>query len=300
MNVRNGEAYLKEAIDSVLAQTYADWELIVWDDESTDSSAAIVARYPDPRIRYFFGAKAATLGEAREFAAARATGEWLAFLDQDDIWLPAKLSLQLARAADDPDERVGLVYGRTLACYPDGSRVDFDLPHEYAALPEGDIFPELFRGSCFIAISSAMIRRSAFLRMGGIPPRFGTVSDYFMFTCVCCGSEARAVQDVVALYRIHSDSLSSRSRIRVFEEASALTDYWSARLDPRTARLRRRIFQNGAALCELRRLATMPRGVARLFSSGHPLHLASRPFARAGRAVRRLVRRPYWMSGAGR
>src|ERR1039457_7084198 len=53
MNIRNGAAYLREAIDSVLAQTFSDWELIAWEHCSTDASAAIVAEYKDPRIRYF-------------------------------------------------------------------------------------------------------------------------------------------------------------------------------------------------------------------------------------------------------
>ena len=110
INVRNGAPQLREAIDSVLAQTFADWELVLWDDCSTDNSAKIIAQYGDPRIRYHLSPDDTPLGEARNRAIAHAAGEWLAFLDQDDIWLPRKLEKQLARAAPD----VAIIYGRTV------------------------------------------------------------------------------------------------------------------------------------------------------------------------------------------
>ena len=157
MNVRNGAATLREAIDSVLAQTFPDWELIVWDDRSTDSSAALVSTYKDPRVRYFLSPDDAPLGKARNDAIQHATGEWIAFLDQDDIWLPHKLEKQIALAGED----VGLIYGRTVRFYPGGWQRDYDHAHEYELLPEGDIFAKLFTQSCFIAMSSAVFRRSA-------------------------------------------------------------------------------------------------------------------------------------------
>ena len=91
MNVRNGAAFLREALDSVLAQSFKDWELIVWDDCSTDDSAQIVSQYRDDRIRYFLSPEDTPLGRARDRAIRQARGEWLAFLDQDDVWLPHKL-----------------------------------------------------------------------------------------------------------------------------------------------------------------------------------------------------------------
>ena len=98
MNVRNGASTLREALDSVMAQTFTDWELIVWDDRSTDDSAQIVARYSDPRIRYFLSPEETSLGKARDTAIRQARGEWLAFLDQDDLWMPRKLEMQMALA----------------------------------------------------------------------------------------------------------------------------------------------------------------------------------------------------------
>src|SRR5271165_15637 len=158
MNIRNGAAFLREALDCVMGQTFADWELIVWDDRSTDNSAQIVAEYEDPRVLYFLSPEETPLGKARDLAMRQAQGEWLAFLDQDDIWLPHKLEKQLALAAPE----VGIIYGRAVMFDAQrGNLRDYDYAHEFQPLPEGEIFAGLFRDACFIAMSSAMLRRSA-------------------------------------------------------------------------------------------------------------------------------------------
>ena len=169
MNVRNGAAFLREALDSVMAQTFADWELIVWDDCSTDDSANIVSQYHDDRIRYFLSPDETPLGTARDRAIRQARGEWLAFLDQDDVWLPHKLEQQMALI----DDGVGIIYGRTVFFDSRRGNVrDYDYFHEFEALPEGDIFAELFRHACFIAMSSAVLRRSAVATSAVFPIRF--------------------------------------------------------------------------------------------------------------------------------
>src|SRR5208283_539044 len=116
MNIRNGSAYLRESLDSVMAQSFADWELIAWDDCSTDDSAGIVAEYKDPRVHYFLSPEDTPLGKARANAIRQATGQWLAFLDQDDLWTPTKLEKQMALT----DEHVGIIYGRAVLFWPGG------------------------------------------------------------------------------------------------------------------------------------------------------------------------------------
>src|SRR5215472_7395336 len=133
MNVRNGAATLRAAVESALGQTVQDWEMIVWDDCSTDDSAKTVANFGDPRIRYFLAPQPTSLGKARNAAMQHAQGEWLAFLDQDDIWLPHKLEEQLAIASDP---MVALIYGRTLCFQENGTEFDDDYFHEFTSLPE--------------------------------------------------------------------------------------------------------------------------------------------------------------------
>ena len=199
MNIRNGVAFLREALDCVMAQTFADWELIVWDDCSTDGSAQIVAEYKDRRVRYFLSPEETLLGKARDNAIREANGEWLAFLDQDDLWTPTKLEKQMPLA----DERVGIIYGRAVLFWPSGRKRDYDQAHEFTPLPEGNIFSELFRSACFIAMSSAVLRRSAVEELGGIPGWVELAPDYYLYVAIAHRYEARAVQEVVCWYRMH-------------------------------------------------------------------------------------------------
>src|SRR5579872_656323 len=92
MNVYNGERYLRDALASVFAQTIDDWELIFWDDQSSDGSVDVLRGFAaDPRVHYFRAVEHVPLTVARGAAIAEARGEWLAFLDQDDIWTADKL-----------------------------------------------------------------------------------------------------------------------------------------------------------------------------------------------------------------
>ena len=96
MNCYNGEEFLKHAIKSVLSQTYKNWELIFWDNQSTDNSFKILKKYKDKRIKYFYAKKYTTLYEARNLAIKKSKGEFIAFLDVDDLWLKNKLEFQIA------------------------------------------------------------------------------------------------------------------------------------------------------------------------------------------------------------
>ncbi len=270
MNVRNGAATLPEAIDSVLAQTFDDWELIVWDDRSTDRSAEIVRNYRDPRIRYYLSPEDTSLGKARSDAIHHAEGEWLAFLDQDDVWLPQKLGKQMVLASDN----VGLIYGRTIRFYPGGRERDYDHAHEYALLPEGDIFAQLFTDSCFIAMSSAVFRRSAVEAIGGIPEAVRIIPDYYLYVAVAQEFQARAVQEPVCRYRMHPDSMSQVTAVEMHKEALWLIDKWSSAIDAPTVALCRRRHRTAIALCEMREPESFLRGLKRLLTQGSPAFAA--------------------------
>ena len=93
----NTERYIKETIDSVLAQTYTDWELIIVDDCSTDRTDEVVAPYlADGRIRYLKNSQNSGAAISRNRALREAKGKWIAFLDSDDLWEPEKLEKQVA------------------------------------------------------------------------------------------------------------------------------------------------------------------------------------------------------------
>ena len=91
----NTARFIKETIDSVLAQTYQNWELIIVDDCSTDNTDEIVSAYNDERIRYLKNEKNSGAAVSRNYALREAKGKWIAFLDSDDLWSPDKLEKQI-------------------------------------------------------------------------------------------------------------------------------------------------------------------------------------------------------------
>jgi glycosyltransferase involved in cell wall biosynthesis len=291
MNVRNGAATLRAALESAFTQTYHDWEAIVWDDCSSDDSARIVAELSDSRVRYFLSPHDTSLGEARDLAMRQAQGEWLAFLDQDDIWLPHKLELQVA-LADSP--QVGLVYGRTVAFSPNGRQRDYDAFHEFAPLPEGDIFDELLNKGCFIAMSSALMQRSAVEEIGSVPTQIQITPDYFLYLAISRRYSARAVQEIVCRYRIHPGNMTRVYRRESLEETLSLVEEWSKQLPTEATAARLAGISTALALEEMRHWKTLTRGMKRMLKIGSVWWLVRAPFMRLWRIVGRVIRRPYW------
>lgn len=91
----NTAKYISETIDSVLAQTYQNWELIIVDDCSTDDTDSVIGRFCDERIRYLKNEKNSGAAVSRNRALREAKGRWIAFLDSDDLWVPKKLEKQI-------------------------------------------------------------------------------------------------------------------------------------------------------------------------------------------------------------
>lgn len=152
MNCYNSSEFLQEALASLQAQTFQDFEIIFWDNGSTDASAAIAQNF-GPQLRYFHSEQTVPLGAARNLALAQASAPQIAFLDCDDLWRPEKLERQLALA----DETVGLIYTDTEIF--NGKRVLSRLfAHTQPA--RGYAFAELALRQ-FVSMSSAMLSRAA-------------------------------------------------------------------------------------------------------------------------------------------
>ena len=111
VNCFNGERFLVEALESVINQTYQNWELIFWDNQSIDQSAKIVKKLNNPKIKYFLAPKHTCLGEARSLALSKSKGDWIAFLDCDDYWDKDKLKDQV-NSIKFHKGNVGYVYSK--------------------------------------------------------------------------------------------------------------------------------------------------------------------------------------------
>jgi N-acetylglucosaminyldiphosphoundecaprenol N-acetyl-beta-D-mannosaminyltransferase len=291
LNAYNGEKYLREAIDSVIAQTFPDWELIIWDNGSVDRTLEIASSYDDPRIRICRSEDLQSLGKVRSYAIREARGEWIAFIDHDDIWYPRKLEKQIA-LAEDPS--VGIVYGRSVRFSDGGRRRDFDHRHEFSALPEGRILENLIAEGSFFTMSCAMMRRSAVAHLLDELESIDLCQDYFLFLSIAENFDARAVDEPICHYRIHPGNISRVRAARMHREILRLIDRWAPHVDRAIVRRRKRVFETNLGVAELRRPSTFARGTLRIVRRGSVPYLLSRPLARGARAVRRRVQLPRW------
>ncbi|MGH8213159.1 MAG: glycosyltransferase family 2 protein [Rhodanobacteraceae bacterium] len=165
--VYNGERYLSEALDSALAQTYQNIEIIVVDDGSTDSSARIAENYAathPQRVRLIRQANGGT-GSARNAAMAEARGDYIAMLDQDDLWAPRHLEEAVAVLENEPS--IGLVHANIQVL--DGVLHPTSPPPWRQA---DDVFVRLLLRRAHIPCLTVVFRRSLVERVGGFDPAF--------------------------------------------------------------------------------------------------------------------------------
>jgi glycosyltransferase involved in cell wall biosynthesis len=204
MNCYNGEAYLKEAIDSVLHQDYIHWELIFFDNASTDLTREIVQSYSDQRIRYYRCEITVSLGEARNLAIANTRGEYIAFLDSDDRWLPQKISLQLSNFDMNPE--AGFIYANYYIINSNGKRRK--RPSLKGRLPQGKVFSEFLR-QYPVNLQTVMIRASTLDCIDSLfDPELELSEEYDLFMRILYHTSAIYLEEPVAEYRIH-DNMSS-------------------------------------------------------------------------------------------
>src|SRR3989442_1887498 len=160
--VYNGERYLADAIQSVRDQTYQNFEVIVVDDGSTDGSAEVAQSFGEA-IRYVHEANGGVC-KARNTGMAVARGGYLAFLDQDDLWLPEKLVVQVAYLDSHPE--VGAVYCQSQVL--ENGEVRSDL---YYTEPVKDDLVGVIRGPCLL-MTTTLFRREVLQKIGGFDEAF--------------------------------------------------------------------------------------------------------------------------------
>ena len=203
MNCFNGEVYLREAIDSVYAQTYANWEIIFWDNASTDGSSEIAKSY-DERVRYFRGSENIPLGAARNKAMQQVRGDFIGFLDCDDIWLPDKIERQVKAMSDGVS---ALCYGGIIKINSNGAEIGKSIPKKKS----GHIFGPLLM-QFDIELPTAFIRTTA-LNDSGLEFDCNVTAseEYCLFMELAVNRQFHVIPDVLAKYRIHDGSLTNKS-----------------------------------------------------------------------------------------
>ncbi len=211
----NREELVGRAVRGVLAQTLSDLEVILVDDASADGTPAAIAQLDDPRLQFVRLAKNRGQSRALNEGIHRALGEWVAFLDDDDEWLPDKLDVQLARVSEVPD--ASAVYCRCFLQTSDGLRS----PRSHDAMPEGDITNDLLRRGFPMTPSAYVVRRGALLEVGGFDEALPASQDLDLWLRLSqAGHRFTSVPEPYVIYHAEHDkpgvSGNAAAQLRAF------------------------------------------------------------------------------------
>jgi glycosyltransferase involved in cell wall biosynthesis len=289
MPAHQAEAYVDEAIRSILAQTLSDLELLVVVDASTDATQAIVEGYAerDPRVRPFT-ADVRSAAHARNIALEAARGEFVALMDADDVALPDRLEKQVAAARAHPDVVLWGTYmrritaeGLAMGTVEVGSRTR----EEFAALDRTSSLVRLYG-------TVALFRREVQRRVGAFDPTFEPIEDAELWDRMVEHGPALVVPEVLQLYRQHDESLSVRKIAQQRRWFRFITRRHAERLALRPYTVEA-FAREEARRTRLHRLDDALRGVSQLYGRRYKIALARRAYASAlGAALMMLMSHP--------
>jgi glycosyltransferase involved in cell wall biosynthesis len=283
----NAEATLAETLESLFAQTFADFEAIVVDDGSVDGTIRVAESFGDQRLRAL-SIPNGGVSRARNHAVAQAQGEFVAFLDADDLWEPHKLERQLAVLDAQPS--AGL-------CVTGAIRID-GASRELAPIPvldTGDPCRTLLLQSMAVGcISSGMVRKALLESVGGFDPRFSQCADWDLWLRLSRAAGIAVVPEQLVRYRTSPGNMSSDIGLLERDTFAVLDAFYSTGAADAYRDVRARAYSNQWMICagsylhrrkfgdSLRCLyqgiTTSPRNVARLL--GMPGRWFSRVIAR--------------------
>jgi glycosyltransferase involved in cell wall biosynthesis len=224
----NGAAYLDEAIRSVLAQTFTDFELIIVDDQSTDDSAIIARSFDDPRIAFYQNPTRLGLVENWNRCLELAQGEYICIFHQDDVMLPHNLAAKVEALNQHPT--AGLVYSDVYLIDVDGQKLAETW--FYPTTPAHDFvesglkfFERLLLGDNLVACPSMVVRREGYEKSGRFDPRFRFTSDLNMWLRLLLGYDIVYLAQPLMKYRWHRGNESHN-----FSETAQWSEIYSAKI----------------------------------------------------------------------
>ena len=211
----NGEKFIGEAIESVINQTYKNWELIIVDDDSTDKSEEIVKQYLlDNRIQYIQHKKNKGIPSARNTGIKKSNGEFIALLDDDDMWIPSKLAIQLEEFQKSKDV-FGLVFGNIRVINSGGCIIHEaeSLKINLENLSKEDVIRNLFLYN-FISSITAMFKSECITEVGGFNEEITWGGDdYDLWLRLANRFKFAYINKVLGIKRVHNDNYSQTERM---------------------------------------------------------------------------------------
>jgi glycosyltransferase involved in cell wall biosynthesis len=207
----NRAAHISKAIESAIAQTYIDHEIIVIDDGSIDHTCQVVETFTDPRVRYFYQENRG-LSAARNAGVQHALGEYIAFLDDDDFFLPEKLALQVPEL-DNQAEDVALIASGYLVVDSYGNVISEMRPWEWH--PTLDL--RTWLQSCPVIVNSVLIRKRWYELAGCSDETLGSTEDWDLWIRMsAAGARMDWLKEIVCAYEIHKANKSYNSSLNKF------------------------------------------------------------------------------------
>jgi glycosyltransferase involved in cell wall biosynthesis len=211
----NRANYLRKSIQSVISQTTKDIEIIVINNYSTDNTLEVINSFNDQRIKIINFKNGGVIARSRNQGMVHSTGNYIAFLDDDDIWCPDKLELQIKYLESHPE--FGAVYSNAIIIDEKDNRKDFLINH--GLVREGNVFQNLLGGN-FITILTVLIRRDIVGSIGlfNEEPSLIAAEDYEYWMRIALKFGFGYIDKPLALYRIHSTSMSKRNSVALLRQ----------------------------------------------------------------------------------
>ena len=222
MTCHNGELYLKKAMESLLQQTYTEWELIFYDNYSNDTSYEIIKRYNDNRIKYFKSNELLNLGTVRKFALEKCTGSFISFLDVDDYWSVDKLEKQIEKFR--LNKNIDIIYSNYFIIEKDQiRRIKKKLFNGYC---QREIIYSYINGVPLSAWVTLMIRKNAIDKLEySFDKNLHISSDFDLIIRLSDFCNFDFVDDYLAFYRLHFFNESKNKNIEIEELHYIITKY---------------------------------------------------------------------------
>lgn len=225
MPAYNVSQFIGEAIDSIIAQTFTDWELIIVDDGSTDKTSEIIHEYLaiDNRIYYYYQDNGKQ-GKARNLAITKSKGEYLAFLDADDLWINNKLEIQLEQIQL---KKADLVFSNAFVI-KDSEKIDFNkVIHCYQGFLD---FKEGF--DCMIErnripILTVLVKKSKVIEVGIFSEKLEiqNVEDSHLWLKLLINKAVLyGSNEILAIYRVHKNSVTTNEKFALSRYISVLSE----------------------------------------------------------------------------
>jgi len=206
MNCFNCQNYLEEAIKSVLNQTYQNWEIIFWDNQSTDRSKKIFKSFKDKRLKYFISKEHTDLGHARSQAFHHLNGDFIAVLDADDLWLPSKFENQIKKFTDP---EVGIVISDTYFFNEFDSRLLYNGKYPHTGWVSNELI-----SNYYVSLETILLRKSMIDKLDyAFDSEFSYIADFDLIFRLSEISKLEICDEPLAKWRVHGSSDSWKSNV---------------------------------------------------------------------------------------